>query len=104
MEREREGEKERQREIFCHGCQYLCHSISPSLVLSAASHSRTGQQKPRIPRAMSAIILDGKALAAKIEAELTEQVADFIENNAHEPTLAAVHVGDDPASGIYIKN
>lgn len=53
---------------------------------------------------MSAIILDGKSLAAQIERELSEQVADFIQNNAHEPTLAAVLVGDDPASAIYVKN
>jgi methylenetetrahydrofolate dehydrogenase (NADP+)/methenyltetrahydrofolate cyclohydrolase len=53
---------------------------------------------------LSATILDGKALATKIEAELAEQVAEFIQNNAHEPTLAAVLVGDDPASGIYVKN
>lgn len=53
---------------------------------------------------MSATILDGKTLAAQLEAELAEQVAEFIENNAHEPTLAAVLVGDDPASAIYVKN
>jgi methylenetetrahydrofolate dehydrogenase (NADP+) / methenyltetrahydrofolate cyclohydrolase len=53
---------------------------------------------------LPATILDGKALAAKIESELAEQVAEFIQNNAHEPTLAAVLVGDDPASGIYVKN
>jgi methylenetetrahydrofolate dehydrogenase (NADP+) / methenyltetrahydrofolate cyclohydrolase len=53
---------------------------------------------------MPALILDGKQLAAQIEAELAEEVADFIENNGHEPTLAAVLVGDDPASGIYVKN
>jgi methylenetetrahydrofolate dehydrogenase (NADP+) / methenyltetrahydrofolate cyclohydrolase len=53
---------------------------------------------------LSANILDGKALAAKIEAELAEQVADFIQNNAHEPTLAAVLVGDDPASGVYVRH
>ena len=53
---------------------------------------------------MPATILDGKALAAKIEGELAEQVAEFIQNNAHEPTLAAVLVGDDPASSIYVKN
>ena len=50
------------------------------------------------------MILDGKALAAQIEAELAEQVAEFIQNNAHEPTLAAVLVGDDPGSSIYVKN
>jgi methylenetetrahydrofolate dehydrogenase (NADP+)/methenyltetrahydrofolate cyclohydrolase len=53
---------------------------------------------------LAATILDGKALAAKIETELAEQVADFIQNNGHEPTLAAVLVGDDPASAIYVKN
>ena len=53
---------------------------------------------------MAAQILDGKALAAQIEAELAEQVAEFIENNAHEPVLAAVLVGEDPASAVYVKN
>jgi methylenetetrahydrofolate dehydrogenase (NADP+)/methenyltetrahydrofolate cyclohydrolase len=53
---------------------------------------------------LSATILDGKSLAAQIEAELAEQVAEFIQNNGHEPTLAAVLVGDDPASAIYVKN
>jgi methylenetetrahydrofolate dehydrogenase (NADP+)/methenyltetrahydrofolate cyclohydrolase len=49
-------------------------------------------------------ILDGKALAATLEAELAEQVAEFIQNNAFAPCLAAVLVGDDPASAIYVKN
>jgi methylenetetrahydrofolate dehydrogenase (NADP+)/methenyltetrahydrofolate cyclohydrolase len=53
---------------------------------------------------LSATILDGKSLAAQIELELAEQVAEFIQNNAHEPTLAAVLVGDDPASSVYVKN
>jgi methylenetetrahydrofolate dehydrogenase (NADP+)/methenyltetrahydrofolate cyclohydrolase len=53
---------------------------------------------------LPAKILDGKSLAAQLEVELSEQVADFIENNAHEPTLAAVLVGDDPGSAIYVKN
>ena len=53
---------------------------------------------------MPATILDGKALATAIEAELAEEVADFVQNNAHEPALAAVLVGDDPASSIYVKN
>lgn len=53
---------------------------------------------------MSAQILDGKALASQIESELAEQVAEFIQNNGHEPTLAAVLVGDDPASHVYVKN
>src|SRR4029079_2390568 len=53
---------------------------------------------------LPAKILDGKAIAAQIEIELAEQVADFMQNNGHEPTLAAVLVGDDPASAVYVKN
>jgi methylenetetrahydrofolate dehydrogenase (NADP+)/methenyltetrahydrofolate cyclohydrolase len=53
---------------------------------------------------LPALILDGKKLATEIEAELAEQVADFVQNNGREPCLAAVLVGDDPASSIYVKN
>ena len=53
---------------------------------------------------MSAKILDGKVLAAQLETELAEEVADFLENNGQGPVLAAVLVGDDPASGVYVKN
>ena len=47
---------------------------------------------------MSATILDGKQLAQQIRAELTEEVIEFIQNNGAVPCLAAVLVGDDPAS------
>ena len=53
---------------------------------------------------MSATILDGKSIAAALETELAEEVADFVQNTAQQPTLAAVLVGDDPASAIYVKN
>ena len=53
---------------------------------------------------MTATILDGKALAHQIQAELTEVVADFIENNGVVPCLAAVLVGEDPASEVYVRN
>ncbi len=53
---------------------------------------------------MTATILDGKKLARQIREELHEEVADFIENNAEVPTLAAVLVGNDPASEVYVRN
>ncbi|HVA50469.1 MAG TPA: bifunctional methylenetetrahydrofolate dehydrogenase/methenyltetrahydrofolate cyclohydrolase FolD [Pirellulales bacterium] len=53
---------------------------------------------------MSALILDGKSLAAELQAELTVDVADFIENNGATPCLAAVLVGEDPASEVYVRN
>jgi len=53
---------------------------------------------------MTAQILDGKALARQIQDELADEVADFIHNNGIVPTLAAVLVGDNPASEVYVRN
>ncbi|MCE9544758.1 MAG: bifunctional methylenetetrahydrofolate dehydrogenase/methenyltetrahydrofolate cyclohydrolase FolD [Planctomycetia bacterium] len=53
---------------------------------------------------MSARILDGKALAARIQAELADEVVEFIANNTTEPTLVAVLVGEDPASEVYVRS
>jgi methylenetetrahydrofolate dehydrogenase (NADP+)/methenyltetrahydrofolate cyclohydrolase len=53
---------------------------------------------------MTAQILDGKALARQIRGELAGEVIDFIENNGVTPTLAAVLVGDDAASQVYVRN
>jgi methylenetetrahydrofolate dehydrogenase (NADP+)/methenyltetrahydrofolate cyclohydrolase len=53
---------------------------------------------------MSAIILDGKKLAQQIRSELAEEVIEFIQNNGVAPCLAAVLVGDDPASEVYVRN
>ena len=53
---------------------------------------------------MTATILDGKALAAELQAELAVEVAEFIENNGVTPRLAAVLVGENPASEVYVRN
>lgn len=53
---------------------------------------------------MPATVLDGKSLAKQIRRELAIEVADFIQNNTVTPTLAAVLVGSDPASEIYVRN
>lgn len=52
---------------------------------------------------MSAIVLDGAAAARDVYARLKEQVAALGRLNVH-PGLAAVHVGDNPASKIYLRN
>jgi methylenetetrahydrofolate dehydrogenase (NADP+)/methenyltetrahydrofolate cyclohydrolase len=49
-------------------------------------------------------ILDGKQLAQQIRSELAEEVVEFIQNNGVVPCLAAVLVGNDPASEIYVRN
>lgn len=53
---------------------------------------------------MTAVLLDGKALASELQAELAVDVAEFIENNGVSPTLAAVLVGEQPASEVYVRN
>lgn len=53
---------------------------------------------------MSAIILDGKALANKIEGELTERVTCIKRSNGNiAPILATILVGSDPSSATYVK-
>jgi methylenetetrahydrofolate dehydrogenase (NADP+)/methenyltetrahydrofolate cyclohydrolase len=53
---------------------------------------------------MSARILDGKAIAAEIQAEIASRTTAFKQQTAVTPTLAAVLVGDDPASEVYVRN
>ena len=52
---------------------------------------------------MSALILDGKSLAQKTEAELSERVSRLAEKAGTKPILATILVGDDPASATYVK-
>ena len=49
-------------------------------------------------------ILDGKQLAKEILAELAEEVRELLANGGRAPHLAAVLVGDDPASQVYVRN
>jgi methylenetetrahydrofolate dehydrogenase (NADP+)/methenyltetrahydrofolate cyclohydrolase len=53
---------------------------------------------------MSALVLDGKALAQKTEAELLARVEKLQANgNGQTPILATILVGEDPASATYVK-
>jgi methylenetetrahydrofolate dehydrogenase (NADP+) / methenyltetrahydrofolate cyclohydrolase len=49
-------------------------------------------------------LLDGKQLAQSMQAELTAAVAEFAKASGKRPGLAAVLVGTDPASQIYVRN
>ncbi len=53
---------------------------------------------------MPARILDGKALATEIRQEIARETAAFIAAHGTVPTLAAVLVGEDPASQVYVRN
>jgi len=53
---------------------------------------------------MTATKLDGKALAATIRAEVAATVATRAATGKRSPGLAAVIVGDNPASHVYVRN
>ena len=52
---------------------------------------------------MSAKIIDGKALAASVRADLANRVEALVAKG-HRPGLAVVLVGEDPASQVYVRN
>ena len=49
-------------------------------------------------------IIDGKAFAAGLRAHITEETAKLKADHRIVPGLAAVLVGEDPASQIYVRN
>ena len=53
---------------------------------------------------MSKKLIDGKAIAAKIKKEIAAEVAAMIDADQKAPHLAAVIVGDDPASQTYVSS
>jgi methylenetetrahydrofolate dehydrogenase (NADP+)/methenyltetrahydrofolate cyclohydrolase len=52
---------------------------------------------------MSATVIDGKAVAARVRGEVAES-ASRLRAEGIEPGLAVVLVGDDPASQIYVRS
>jgi methylenetetrahydrofolate dehydrogenase (NADP+)/methenyltetrahydrofolate cyclohydrolase len=53
---------------------------------------------------VSAVILNGKAMAETLQAEAAEKAAEWKARHGSQPTLAAVLVGEDPASQVYVRN
>ncbi len=53
---------------------------------------------------MPARILNGNEIAAELRAEVAEGVAQLTASGGPQPGLAAVLVGDDAASAVYVRN
>ena len=53
---------------------------------------------------MTAVVIDGKAFAAKVRGLVGAHVAKLREQNGLTPGLAVVLVGEDPASQVYVRN
>ncbi|MEM8777997.1 MAG: bifunctional methylenetetrahydrofolate dehydrogenase/methenyltetrahydrofolate cyclohydrolase FolD [Cyanobacteria bacterium P01_G01_bin.49] len=52
----------------------------------------------------TASLLNGKALAQKIQLELQESIKSLQSNIGRPPGLAVIMVGDNPASAVYVRN
>ncbi|QFT85183.1 Bifunctional protein FolD protein [Halomonas sp. THAF12] len=53
---------------------------------------------------MSAQLIDGKSIAARVRQQVARQVQARHEAGARVPGLAVVLVGQDPASSVYVRN
>jgi methylenetetrahydrofolate dehydrogenase (NADP+)/methenyltetrahydrofolate cyclohydrolase len=53
---------------------------------------------------MPATLLDGKSLSEQIRAEVAQGTAEFVRRTGVTPCLAAVLVGTDAASEVYVRN
>jgi len=49
------------------------------------------------------MIIDGKAIAAKVRAEVAQAVKDIQQRAGVTPGLALIRVGNDPASEVYVR-
>lgn len=69
---------------------------------TALSTSAAEATLPRTPG--GAILLDGKAVAARTRAAVAVRAAEFAQRHGRRPGLAVVQVGEDPASSVYVRN
>jgi methylenetetrahydrofolate dehydrogenase (NADP+)/methenyltetrahydrofolate cyclohydrolase len=53
---------------------------------------------------MPATLIDGRAIAQRIRAQVAQDVAAFAARAGRAPGLATVLVGEDPASAVYVAN
>jgi methylenetetrahydrofolate dehydrogenase (NADP+)/methenyltetrahydrofolate cyclohydrolase len=53
---------------------------------------------------VTAIVMDGKAVAAKVRAEVAVRAKEFAARYGRRPGLSVVQVGQDAASTVYVRN
>lgn len=55
-------------------------------------------------RRARARLLDGQVVAARVKNDVKSRIEQMLTKDKVRPGLAAVRVGDDPASAVYVKN
>ncbi|QLB18704.1 bifunctional methylenetetrahydrofolate dehydrogenase/methenyltetrahydrofolate cyclohydrolase FolD [Mannheimia granulomatis] len=51
---------------------------------------------------MSAQIISGSAIASQIKLNISEKIAQYVQQGKRKPGLAVILVGEDPASQVYV--
>ena len=67
-----------------------------------AAHPETGAAALTGDAAVATVVLDGKAIAAAVQARVADD-ARALQARGIQPSLAVLRVGDDPASAIYVR-
>jgi methylenetetrahydrofolate dehydrogenase (NADP+)/methenyltetrahydrofolate cyclohydrolase len=70
---------------------------------AATGHTGAAPHSHKAGKA-AAVLLDGKAVAAKVRAEVAQRAAQFAARHGRRPGLAVVQVGEHPASSVYVRN
>jgi len=77
-------------------------------VVSHRVESQPSEKSPavseEIQSSMSASLIDGKQISGTVRQQVAQDAATFIAQTGITPHLAAVLVGDDPASQVYVRN
>ncbi|MBS0365566.1 MAG: bifunctional methylenetetrahydrofolate dehydrogenase/methenyltetrahydrofolate cyclohydrolase FolD [Proteobacteria bacterium] len=79
-------------------------SASSAAAPAAPAASAAPAAVAPVRTAGGAILLDGKAVAARVRAQVAAQAAAFSARYGRKPGLAVVQVGNDPASSVYVRN
>jgi len=58
----------------------------------------------RMVEKMPAIIMDGRALSDRLKPELRQYADELLQKHKYVPLLAAIQIGNDPASRQYVRN
>jgi methylenetetrahydrofolate dehydrogenase (NADP+)/methenyltetrahydrofolate cyclohydrolase len=74
------------------------YQLEAQRIQMASELKSTGQVKNK------AELLEGAAVAEQIKREVSEEVSRLLQEHEVKPCLAAVRVGDDPASEVYVRN
>ena len=74
------------------------HQLEAQPIQMASESKSTNQATNK------AELLEGAAVAEQIKREVSEEVSRLLQEHEVKPCLAAVRVGDDPASEVYVRN